>query len=141
MSDTKTKDSAPKLGVVAGSPPWSEKRKLEAISFRFYQQQAWGADQGRNAPAVGDYYCITRAGLALYRISEIRSGRVYYRTIYHDDGSRPPQPLHDTCDFASFDYDEFTKGGFAHARCYCPPWCFLENNQGVARAAQKNTNE
>lgn len=123
MNNSQKTDSPSKLGLVHGSPPWSEKRKLEAISYRFYQQQAWGADQGRNGPAVGDYYCITRAGLALYRVSRIEEGRVWYASVYNDDGSMADG--HEE----SFTHEDFTRGGFAYARCYCPPWCFLANTK------------
>ncbi len=99
-------------------PQWSAERKLIAIAYRFYQGAPWGQDQGREGPAVGDYYCITRAGLALYQVSRIADDRVFFRLIYMDDGTRGDG--HED----SFPFDEFTAGGFAPYRCYCPPWCF-----------------
>lgn len=92
---------------------WNEKAKLIALDFRFYQHaQDW-------EPKVGDYYCITRAGLTLCQIAKIENGKIAHRTICDDYGN-------DATSWPVYEWtaDEFLRGGFMKNRCYVPAWAF-----------------
>ena len=48
----------------------TERQKLEALAYRFYQNSAW-------KPKAGDHYTTSRADLELYRVAKIEGGRIF----------------------------------------------------------------
>ena len=116
MQTDEQTDNAKTVGTSALLGGWTADIKLKALDFRFYQHAPdW-------EPKVGDYYCITRAGLTLCQIAKIENGKITHRTIFDDYGN-------DATSWPEYEWDanEFLKGGFMVNRCYVPPWVYPPN--------------
>lgn len=98
--------------------------KLYALSHRFYGNQQWVVQEG-------DFYCITRAGQALYQVACFTGTSIMMRTLCQDDGNlgTVEQPLPPDHEWVA---DEFQHGGFAENRIHIPSWVWSyfakENN-------------
>ena len=100
---------APRIVSVVGL--WREHHqeiKLRALDWKFYQDQRWEVK-------VGDLYCLTRHGQALFEIAGFGAESLLMKTLVSDEGEESPdsQRLHPA---------EFQHGGFAEKRVHIPPW-------------------
>lgn len=80
-------------------------QKLQALAYRFYSDQKW-------KPEAGHYYTTSRADLELYRVVDIKDGKVYteYCTL--------PGVL------SEWPEEEFTEHGFGPKRVWVPQFIF-----------------
>jgi len=91
---------------------WNADKKLIALAHRFYDGAQW-------TPKLGDFYCVTRAGLSLFQIAKWEGGKIWHRTIYNDLGEYATDwPL------TEWDEAEFIKGGFMVNRVLVPEWAY-----------------
>lgn len=81
----------------------SPMQKLEALAQKNYRQQVW-------QPKQDDYYTSQRADLELYKIIEIKDGKIY--TVYCDKECSPQV----------WDEKDFTNNGFGLYRVHVPQW-------------------
>ena len=79
----------------------TERQKLEALAWRFYQDMTW-------TPAAGDYYTTSRADLELYQVVDVKGGKVFTR---YCEGS---------VSISEWDADTFTTAGFGTCRVHVP---------------------
>lgn len=81
-------------------------QKLHALSNRFYSGVAW-------TPKAGDYYTTSRADLELYKVVDVRDGKVF--TTYLPEGGTVDE----------WPSDEFlSPETFGYARVHVPSWVF-----------------
>lgn len=78
-------------------------QKLQALAARFYQGLEW-------VPKAGDLYTTSRADLEVYRVVDVRGGKVI--TEYTEDGNGPSE----------WPVEEFTTEGFGPKRVWIPPF-------------------
>jgi len=88
----------------------TEQQKLHSLAARFYQELEW-------VPKEGDYYTTSRADLELYRVVDIKDGKVF--TEYCTNPG---------LNIAEWDQSEFTTGGFGPKRVYVPDWILEKIN-------------
>jgi hypothetical protein len=81
-------------------------QKLHAMAHRFYSRQPW-------TPQPGDFYTSSRADLELYKVVDVRDGKVL--TTYLPEGGT----------VAEWPADEFLADHtFGYARVHVPAWVF-----------------
>lgn len=79
-------------------------QKLQALALRFYQCLEW-------APKAGDYYTTSRADLELYKVVDVRDGKVF--TTYLPEGGT----------VAEWPAEEFlSEETFGRCRVHVPDW-------------------
>lgn len=78
-------------------------QKLEALSYRFYQNGTW-------TPAAGDFFTTSRADLELYQVVAVEGGIV--KTRYTEG----------TDTISEWFEDGFLSDGFGPKRVFVPPW-------------------
>lgn len=79
-------------------------QKLHALAFRFYQSAGW-------EPKAGDYYTTSRADLELYKVVDVRDGKVF--TTYLPEGGT----------VAEWPAEEFlSEKTFGRCRVHVPDW-------------------
>lgn len=81
----------------------TEKQKLEAVAYRFYQHGEW-------LPKAGDIYTTTRADLEAYEV--VFSDESVVKTRY-TEGSE---------EVSEWPTEEFQTEGFGPNRLWVPPW-------------------
>lgn len=86
----------------------TDRQKLQAFEFKFYQGAKW-------EPKVGDYYTITRADNQLCRIVDEDEENFYVKLSWLDGqvGNATPFPK-----------QGFNTEGFGTNRIHCPDWIF-----------------
>lgn len=85
--------------------------KLEALSFRFYQDGEW-------KPAAGDLYTTSRADLEVYEVISVENGVV--RTRYTEN----------TEEVSEWPENEFLTEGFGPKRVWVPDFVLRPENLG-----------
>lgn len=91
-------------------------QKLDALSYRFYQNGQW-------TPKAGDYYTTSRADLELYQVVSVENGIVRTRFT---EGSES---------IAEWPEDGFLTEGFGPRRVFVPPWVMDAPPAPVSREA------
>lgn len=81
----------------------TEKQKLNALAFKYYQGQKW-------EPKAGDYYTTSRADLELYQVVEVTEDKVKTKYLI------PDSPI------SEWDKSGFLTEGFGVNRVWVPDW-------------------
>ncbi len=95
----------------------TEKQKLQAIEYKYYQNFKW-------QPKLNDYYILTRhsLGLELFQIVEETHTQFGIMKVWNENGGSQDQPTF-------FDKNGFTDQGFGVNRVYMPSFYLTNENK------------